>query len=791
MNPTVFFTVCSRAVRPHRLLALALLLPAVTLQVQAQEAVKPVAPLAEEKSDATATDPGEKVLELETLTVTATIATYHQDTSSMATKLPMEIKEIPSSLQILNATAISDRNAVTLVDVVGYVVGANQSQGNINGFTFRGFPNSGSYTQNIQFDGLMGPTLKKAATSAVNVDAMEFLKGPNGVLYGQMNPGGLLNIVTKNPKEKQETNLKVTAGFYAGEFTNFGEKFTRTFSLDNTGPIPGIKHLFYRFIADIGNQPSSRVGNWGRSFSIYPSLSYKWSGDTSFTVKMEVSQDVRRQDDGMTPIFTSAPIAVNLAGVGTVTAAYGDNATFVTAPLDTVYQDNKDRATDNGQAISAFFRTALGKDWQFRLQSRSVWHVDEVRELTTNNANIFSPSARYATPTSLLRRQFNHVKNGHRYNYIDTNAFRIFSTGDLKHTVIIGMGGGWEFFGNKRLAFGPNQTLAQAVTLYNPILDQYAYPAEGTGATDQATDQTALGEYFSDQMKLGKLNVSVGVRHDHQVVSGLDRKNPSLTAFRNVLDAYTKQAGAVYALTSQISGYASYSQSIKPQTNIAFDSSGNSSFPPETGEQYEAGAKFETTDKKVNISVAAYEITRTNVVVPSGTNFAVATGQAQVGQAISRLDGEQKSTGFESELRWQPVPNWQLQGGFAYSWARITASEKNPTSVGRLLVNAPQLTGNFWTRYNVPKGQLKGLGLGAGLVYVGEAWGGDPTTAVYFKMPAWSRLDSSLYYKWKRYDFALNIQNVMDKRYVSSAFSANVLNVGEQRKATISISTRF
>lgn len=736
-------------------------------------------------------DVSDNVVKLDEFKVTSTIQSYAQTTSSMATKLPMEMKEIPISLQVLNSTAITDRNAVTLVDVVGYVVGANQSQGNINGFTFRGFPNTGSYTQNIQFDGLQGPTLKKAATSAANVDSMEFLKGPNGVLYGQMNPGGLLNIVTKTPMEKQSTSLRVTAGFYAGAYTDFGDKWTRTFSFDNTGPVPGFKHLFYRFVADIGNQPSSRKENWARNWSFYPSLTYKWSPQTSFTVKMEASHDKRRQDDGMNPIFTSAPIVVDLAGVATTTAAYGENAQFYLGSMDTVYQDRKDTGLDDGQALATFFRTSLGADWQFRFQSRSVWHADEVTEFTINNANVFSPTSRYAVPTSVLRRQFNHVKNFHRYNYLDANAFRSFKTGKLSHTVIFGSGGGWEFFGNKRLAFGPNTAIAQAITLVNPILDQYDYPAEGTGATDQITHQTAFGQYFSDQMKIGKLNVSVGIRHDHQVVEGRDLKNPGLTRFRNILDAYTRQAGAVYELTSEISGYASYSQSIKPQTNIAFDANGNSNFPPESGEQYEAGLKFENTKRTINATVAAYEITRSNVVVPSGTNFTVATGSAQVGQAISRLDGEQKSTGVELELRWQPLPNWQIQTGGAYSKARITASARNPGSVGKDLVNAPRKTGNFWTRYNFPGGTLKGFGIGGGMVHVGEAWAGDPTTAVYFKMPAWTRTDFAAYYKWKRYDLSLNVQNLFDKRYVASAQSANTLNIGEQRKLTFAIGTRF
>ena len=725
------------------------------------------------------TPSSDKVHEMEAFKVTADLDSYHQTTSSMASKMPMDLKELASSLSIMNSAAIKDRNAVTLTDVFNYVVGATQSQGNINGFSFRGFPNTGSYTQNIQFDGLMGATLKKAATSASNVDSLEFLKGPNGVLYGQMNPGGLLNIVTKAPKEISETYVRTTLGIFGGAFGNPGDRTDESLSIDNTGPIGSSRHMFYRLITDVSSNANSRPGNWNNAFSIYPSFTYKWTPETYLTLKGEASEDFRRQDDGVLPIFTNG-------------TAFGSNATYYTAPLNTIYNDHKDKATDRGSAFSTLFHTVIFNDWTVRFQSRAVWHLDVVRELTINNANVYSPSSTSARPNSLLRRQYNYVKNGHRYDYMDLNAFHAFVTGKVTNTVIIGTGGGGEFFGNARLAFGPNQTVAQAITLTNPILDQAPYPADGTGATNQITNQTAWGQYISDQIKIGDaLHISLGFRHDNQRVHGLNTLNPALTTFSNELSANTKQAGVVYDLTKNLSAYTSYSQSIKPQVNIAYDDSGNSNFPPESGEQYEVGLKFDTPSRNFNASVAAYEINRTNVIVASGTNFTVPTGSAQVGQAISRLDGKQQSKGMEVEAQWQPIGNWQLQAGIAYSKAIIAASVKNPASVGLDLANAPRLTGNFWTRYNFNTGKYQGLGLGTGVIYVGNAWSGDPTTTVYYKLRNWTRVDSSIYYKWGRYDAALNIQNLLDKRYIASAQSALTLIPGEQRKLTFSLGMKF
>ncbi len=719
------------------------------------------------------------IVRLAEFKVSTSIESYHQTTSTMASKLPMDLKELASSLSILNASAINDRNAVTLNDVVNYVVGAIQTQQNINGFSFRGFPNTGSYTQNIQFDGLMGATLKKAGSSAANVDSLEFLKGPNGVLYGQMNPGGLLNIVTKNPKEIRETSVRATVGTFAGRFSGFGDKTVETVSFDTTGPVGRSSHLFYRLIADAGHTPSSRPGNWNNALSVYPSLTYKWSRATHLTLKFEASQDARRQDDGVMPIFTN-------------NTAFGAAATYTTTPFDTVYQDTKDKATDRGQAASLKFQAALGPEWMLRVQGRSVWHLDVVRAFSINNANAFTPASTFLRPNATLRRQYNYVKNGHRYNFGDANLYRTFTTGRVRQIVLFGAGGGGEFFGNTRIAFGPNQTVAQALTLISPRLDQADYPANGTGATNNTTYQTAFGQYVSDQIKIGEsLHVSLGVRRDHQKVQGLNTLAPALSRFWNELDTTTKQAGVVYDVTGNVSAYASWSESIKPTTTIAFDATGNSNFPPESGEQYEGGIKLSNAARNVNVTIATYEINRTNVLVPSGTNFTVPTGHALVGQAISRLDGKQTSKGVEFEVQWQPLPHWQLQAGYAYSKAIIAASTRNPASVGLDLANAPRVTGSFWTRYNIPRGELKGLGFGTGVVCVGQAWAGDPTTTVYYTLPGWTRVDSSVYYKWGRFNLALNVQNLLDRHYISSAQSALTLNIGEQRKFTFSLSTRL
>src|SRR5207248_2345391 len=119
--------------------------------------------------------------------------------------------------------------------------------------------------------------------SAANVERVEFLKGPNSVLYGQMNPGGLMNIATKSPEERNKTTVTAVYRTYAGEFDSPGEQNSFFGTLDTTGPIDNEKHWLYRFIVTGQRTESWRKGIWQHAVYVYPSLTYNWSPETSLT----------------------------------------------------------------------------------------------------------------------------------------------------------------------------------------------------------------------------------------------------------------------------------------------------------------------------------------------------------------------------------------------------------------------------------------------------------------------------------------------------------------------------
>ncbi|MDD3181001.1 MAG: TonB-dependent siderophore receptor [Opitutaceae bacterium] len=703
----------------------------------------------------------EDVVQMEAFTVKTDLGRYHDSTSATATKIPMDMKAVASSLSVLNNNALMDRNAVSLQDVYTYITGMNQVQPNSNGFTFRGFSSTGSFTQNIQFDGIMGTTSSKGALSTDNVERVEFLKGPNSVLYGQMKPGGLLNIVTKSPKAKKSTVVRTSFVTYAGDsYASFGSKVGLIGSFDTTGPIDQDKHWLYRLIVSGSDEKPFRKNAFTKTFYIYPQLTYKWSADTFLTVKGEDIQEKRHHDDFLVPI--------------------GNNAASV-ARFDTSYQEEFDVARDKGSAMSTSFQTRWNDNWTLRAQNRLAWNRNVTRNYATRGQKI---TTKTPIQDSYIQRSYTYTDNGHRYNFTDVNFYGNFGPENFTHTALAGLYGGREYFDNHRISNGPKQP---TINILNPILGTVTgYPADGNGAFDIKQPLSTASWYVADQMKIAnRLHVSLGTRYEQQISTAVDPVGNTIPYMHQFVSQQTSQAGAVYEINKTLSAYASWSQSFVPSDVTIVDAFGNSGFPSEKGKQYEAGFKFETEDRSFFASLAAYRIIRSNVAV--GTGF-----QLPDGRAYFRVDGEQRSQGFELETNWLPIPNWQIQAGAAYVEATITDSVKNPQTIGLDLANAPRASANLWTRYNFASGTFKGFGTGLGVIYIGKQWAGNPAARpAYFPVAGWTRVDTAFFYKWRRFDIALDIKNIFDRKYILAAYNATALIPGEPRKITLSVTTRF
>ena len=219
----------------------------------------PVAGLCAQEA-APANPPAGEVVQLQTFTVTTAIGKYVESMTSAGSKLPMDMKELPNTVQVLNASFLNDTLAQNLDDVYGYVVGMTRVATGATDFNLRGFTSNGAglNLHNMQVDGLPGLTTRFGSPNTSNIERVEVLKGPASMLYGLINPGGMINLVTKVPKEKRSTTVTGTLSTYAGDISSLGDKFSYSGTLDTTGPIDAGKHWLYRLIVKGEDRDSFR-----------------------------------------------------------------------------------------------------------------------------------------------------------------------------------------------------------------------------------------------------------------------------------------------------------------------------------------------------------------------------------------------------------------------------------------------------------------------------------------------------------------------------------------------------
>ena len=416
-------------------------------------------------------------------------------------------------------------------------------------------------------------------------------------------------------------------------------------------------------------------------------------------------------------------------------------------------------------------------------------HVDGRRLLENQAINVATP-----IENSTIKERLRDTWNRRRYTYGDWNIYGDVGPDTFKQTMLFGLSGGFETHNFTRWLF-QNPT-GPAISVYNPVHNLTTYPvinaSTGTGPTQIGVSKYYnYGAYFSDQIKICKQwRASVGVHTEKYDTQYTDFAvllatgkvvNPGQTGHPK---STVPSLGLVYEANDNISFYASYAESFKPTPpqGVAI---GAPSPAPEMSNQKELGMKTDFLNRKLGVTLSVYEIVRKDVIEAVPNAYDPVTG-IQIYRALSN-----KSQGVELSVNYQPVPHWQTQIGFSDNNARITQSV-NPNLVNAELANAPRISGNFWTRYNIPDGALRGFGIGFGLIHTGEQnLLVDNRPGLGLTLPAVTRADLAFYYKFKHYDYAININNVTDKSYLAGGDAPTDIVPGSPRKITMSVRFPF
>jgi iron complex outermembrane receptor protein len=658
------------------------------------------------------------------------------------TKTDAPLIEVPQGISVITRDRLDAQKANNVVEALRYTPGA---QGEIFGFDtrrqwfrIRGF---GQTTTGLFRDGLrlfMSPTsFMSWDYDTYGVERVEVLRGPASILYGQMGPGGLVNLVTKRPTATPFYEVE----FQAGSFDRFQGAF------DLGGPITKDGAVLYR-LTGLARDSDTQVDfvEDDRLF-IAPALTWRPTADTTLTILGHYHED--RTASALTFLPASGTVLANPHG---------------RIPVDVFAGEPAFNKWDQAQwALGYLFEHRASDVWTFRQNARYS-HID------TDYEQVFGVGL------AADRRTLNRlavVSNADADALtMDTQAQAKFPTGPLHHTVLFGVDYQRNVF-DDRIGFGA----APSIDVFAP---RYGQPvADPVVTTDTETVQDQIGLYLQEQAKLYKEWVFVlGARHDWARSKTDDRA--AGTSSEQDDRAFIWRAGLVYLSAIGLAPYASYSESFLPVVgaNVLGEP-----FEPETGRQYEIGVRYQPPGMNSFVTVAAFDLLQQNVLTPDPAD------------PFNRIQtGEVRSRGVEVEAVAKLADGLNAVAAYTYLDAEVT--ESTGLDKGKRPVGVPEHAASLWADYTIPNEYIAGgLGFGAGVRYIGPTFGDDVNT---IEVPGYTLTDAAVHYEvaglfpaLKGMRLAVNVHNLFDEEHIASCSSPTACFAGPRRAVIGSIRYRW
>lgn len=671
--------------------------------------------------------------------------------SRAGTKTDTPLAETPQSVSVVTQDEIAKRAATSVAAALRYEPGVTTGSrpgDRFDSVFIRGFGGFGGNANYIHYwDGLRLPTGINYNVPSVDpylLERIDITRGPASVLYGSGNPGGLVNLVSKEPEAEASHEV----------LTRFGNNGRAEAAFDFTGPVAGDDSLLYRLTGvgslynlGIDYSDSSRI-------ALAPSVTWAPDNDTKLTVKASYTRD------------PNAALSNWMPALGTLQKNPNGQIPYEFYSGNSNYNNfERTQAT-----IGYEFEQRLDDVWTLRQNLRYMHNESEFKAYSVSAGNPWASAANCGGVSYLcLSRQSTHYIEQFNALAIDNQAQAEFGTGQLEHTLLMGLD--YQLLGSD-LTYG-NGT-ASYLNFLNPVYES-APNVTLTGHQEQSRRQTGI--YIQDQMKLDNWAFVLAARQDWSTIeSATTTLATNATKTSETSDsAFTWKAGILYQFDNGITPYASYATSFDPTTGTGY---GGVNFKPTTGQQYEVGIKYQPENFDALFTVALYDLTQQNVLTTdtqhTSTNTTLTGCSATTCQTQT---GEVRSRGVELGAKFALNDNLTLNASYSYNDIKVTKSNV-ATTLGNTPVGAPEHMASLWADYTLDAGQLAGLGFGGGVRYIGGTYG-DAANTDAMKVPAYTLFDAAIHYdfgandpKLKGLTGAVNVTNLFNKEYVAACASS-------------------
>lgn len=654
---------------------------------------------------------------------------YRATRSGTFTKTDTALKDVPASVSVVPAELMQDQAMQGMSDVFRYVPGVltHQGEGNRDQVILRGI----STTADFYVDGIRDDA--QVFRDLYNLERVEVLKGPGGMIFGRGGAGGVVNRVTRKPLFGPVAEATVTAGSH---------RQLRS-TVDVGGKLGDTAAWRLNAMAEDGD--SFRDGVDMKRHAVNPALTLLPGANTALTLGVESLRDARTADRGV-PSLNGRPINV-------------DPRTFF---------GNAAQSTAHSYVDGAY--AVLDHDFG-RVQLKNSFRVTQYDKFY-QNVYPDNAAASSVTAAGTLRLAAYNNANDRTNFFNQTDLTTTIVAGGFEHTLLAGIEVGHQDSRSRRHTGNFSGATLATVPVSSPIALATGFPGIATDADNNAkTDIAAF--YVQDQVKLSPAwKLLGGLRHDH-FRSAVDDRRAGQVDLARTDSAVSPRLGLIWSPTAASTYYASTSYSFLPSGEQLSLAPNTVDLAPEKAINHEIGARWDL-NPKLTLTAALFRLDRDNVRSPDPLNpgFFIKTGQ-------------QRTEGVEIGIQGEVMRHWQVYGGFAHLNGRITQTTSGAVAGARLQL-VPENTLSLWNRFDAGYGWVAGLGL----IYQGEAYA---TLDNRVTLPAFTRSDAALYYTFSggRTRLALNVENLFDRRYFPTADGNNNISPGAPRHARLTLLTRF
>lgn len=657
----------------------------------------------------------------------------YQSGLAAGAKSELPLRELPQSIRIMTRQAMDDLGAVKLDDLLDYVGGVSRQNsfgGLWDNLAIRGLAGNENTGMATLLNGFGSNRGFNAPRDLAAVERIEFLKGPAAALYGNSEPGGTLNVVSKAPLWNAGHSMEAYVGSYG----------LRRLALDSTGPLSD--RVAYRLNVAAEERDSFRDTVTASRRVLAPALTWRLSPDTVLDYRGEWLRHATPLDRGV--------VAVNNQ-LGVV-----PRDRFLGEPAD------GDVAVINGN-----HQLSLRHEWNESWQARVALSRRDTR------IKGFSTEASALLADGTLRRQRRLRDYDSDDTAVQAELQHVRMIAGSRHELLLGVEH-YDFRMDQRmLRFNPSAAVPYAVNIYSPVYGQVQPTPLPNTDTEERQRNTAI--YWQDAVSLGRhWRVLAGLRWEQPHQSLLNRRNGVTT--RQQPSEWSPRLGLSWLPDAQWTVYANAGRSFRP--NPGSDAKG-SAFAPEHGQALEAGVKWQTADQRLGATAAIFDIRKRDVLTadptPANSGFSIAAGEV-------------RSRGIELEASGQLTASWRVNGSLTWLDAEITKDATLP--VGSRLLNVPRLNASLLAVHEGSMASGQRFGLGGGLAYNAHRLG--QNGAPDFQLPSYTVAKLVGYWRvGSQWRLSLDVDNLFDRHYYTSSYSRLWVAPGAARSVSVGAQYKF